>query len=82
MKLSTIILASACYAATLPTYAQEPAQAPAPTRMQYENWQQLPHKFVQPYSLLWQPGSTAWQQQMNRGWPRTLQLTPYSRAGA
>ncbi|MBQ4594407.1 MAG: hypothetical protein IJA81_07220 [Akkermansia sp.] len=42
MKLSTIILASACYAATLPTYAQEPAQAPAPTRMQYENWQQLP----------------------------------------
>ena len=42
MKLSTIIFATICYAAALPTYAQEPAQAPAPARMQYENWQQLP----------------------------------------
>lgn len=42
MKLSTIIFATVCYAAALPTYAQEPAQAPAPARMQYENWQQLP----------------------------------------
>lgn len=42
MKLSTIILATACYAATIPTFAQESAQAPTTARQQYESWQQLP----------------------------------------